>query len=197
LPRRVSSAPGVPDPRSLTPRPVRSLTVSLVARRHGVAPSTAWPNYFLDEHSATAGPTQRSPRPSEPSQPLSSAWAGLPPDDPRGGLVAHFPLSAFSAARRLRIYAAISLRAVAGLGGLKVGALTASPGRRNGAALTRSPSTYSHSASTSGSRVLRLRRSIRSKASRRSIIAAYRACSLSGSCSSASASHVALSISAG
>jgi hypothetical protein len=47
-----------------------------------------------------------------------------------------------------------------------------SPGRRNAGIVpwTSVPSTYSHSVNTSGSRVLRLRRSTRSKASRRSIM---------------------------
>ena len=81
-----------------------------------------------------------------------------------GRLWRHFFFRAVSAARR----AAHTGQEVDGrtAGGVP------SPGRRNAGIVPRTsvPWTYSHSVNTSGSRVLRLRRSTRSKASRRSIM---------------------------
>jgi hypothetical protein len=59
-----------------------------------------------------------------------------------------------------------------GHGGITAGGVHGTSGRRNPCTVpwTSVPWTYSHSVNTSGSRVLRLRRSTRSKASRRSIM---------------------------
>ena len=56
--------------------------------------------------------------------------------------------------------------------GITAGCVHGTSGRRNAGIVpwTSVPWTYSHSVKTSGSRVLRLRRSTRSKASRRSIM---------------------------
>jgi hypothetical protein len=105
----------------------------------------------------------------------SHTWAGLPRGDQATLTSASVSAPMAPSFFPRRLCRPIAAHTGHEVDGITAGCVHGTSGRRNPGFVpwTSVPWTYSHSVKTSGSRVLRLRRSTKSKASRRSIIAAY------------------------